>query len=232
MRWWDGNGWTGHTTGTVVRVPGSPVEPYRAEIRMRWSARLGTVVYAGGAALNGLLTLAYASRWHQWWHEVWNIIQNPPPAGQTITLPAAPYPWWAYFALVSLAAQVMWLLWQYEAATAGRNLGIPSGCSPAWGVAGWFVPLANFWVPAQAIAGCLRPGHPLRDQVWKFWVAYVVNGFLSTSLLLTIPLVRPFGIVCLLLSLVLDGLILAGGWRVVGAVEEDHRLALSQAGWA
>jgi hypothetical protein len=52
---------------------------------------------------------------------------------------------------VVLAA--LFITWQYRHAKNARLLGQQGGLGPGWAVGGWFIPLANFVLPAVQLFG-------------------------------------------------------------------------------
>lgn len=48
-------------------------------------------------------------------------------------------------------AAVLWCVWQWNAAANVRDRDGAIAYPPAWGVAAWFVPFANLWIPYKAV---------------------------------------------------------------------------------
>ncbi len=63
----------------------------------------------------------------------------------------------AALALVYLTTIVLFIVWQYRHARNAAALGARSGLGPGWAVGGWFVPLANFVLPAIQLCQSARP---------------------------------------------------------------------------
>lgn len=151
-------------------------------------------------------------------------------------------------ALVSLAASVMsivtaivFLIWRYRVQ---KNLRGPLGVvgldfTPGWSVGWWFVPIANFWKPKQAMneawlasdpqqpAGTRgwagRKVDPLLSWWWGCWMlSFVVtfrvdsNAFETTTGELRVRLVQE------MLGLGLSALAAYLGLRVVGEITARH----------
>ncbi len=127
-----------------------------------------------------------------------------------------------------MAAIVLACVWQHRAAAAGRALGIPSRCSPAWGVGSWFVPVANLWIPYAAVRDCLPTGHPARARVLRWWIAGLLAGWLtflaylcafsSTTVALVVSI--PAALAALAVVALSPG--------IVTAIAASHRDALAQ----
>ena len=158
------------------------------------------------------------------WHDAQNGITPPPYHAASGYSPIN-----LIVGLLTLAAVVVACIWQHRAASAGRALGIPSRCSPAWGVGSWFVPVVALWVPYSAIRDCLPPGDPYRPRVLRWWLALLASGFLSaaagvsalfstgTALVLSIPA----ALACLA--------VIAWAPGIVVAIAAAHREALARA---
>jgi hypothetical protein len=110
------------------------------------------------------------------WHDAQNGITPPPYHAPSNSLT----PLGLLVGAVTVAAVIVACIWQHRAASAGRALGIPSRRSPAWGVGSWFVPIVNLWMPYSAVRDCLPPDHPYRRRVLRWWIAWLLAGFLST----------------------------------------------------
>ncbi len=56
-----------------------------------------------------------------------------------------------------LVAMVMFVVWFYRARVNAEGHGWPQRWSPGWAIAGWLVPVVNFWFPFQIMADiCAR----------------------------------------------------------------------------
>jgi hypothetical protein len=158
------------------------------------------------------------------WHDSQNGITPPPyhATGNGFS------PLVAIVGLVALAAVVLCLVWQHRAASAGRALGIPSSCSPAWGVGSWFVPFVNFWIPYTAIRDCLPAGHPARPRILRWWLALVaafcitvaacICAFFSSGVALVVSI--PAALACVAIVALAPG--------IVTAIASCHREALAK----
>ena len=103
-------------------------------------------------------------------------------------------------AAVSLAGQVLLMIWLHRAATVARRAGLPARREPMWAWLGFLVPVVNFWFPYQVAADVLPPEHPARRRGGGWWACWVAQGFVTfvimvasyfsrtTALLLTVGL--------------------------------------------
>ena len=64
----------------------------------------------------------------------------------------------ASFGLFAVA--ILFVTWFYRARVNAEGNGWPQRLSPAWAVAGWIIPLVNFWFPFQIMADIWRAGLP------------------------------------------------------------------------
>lgn len=125
--------------------------------------------------------------------------------------------------LVEAAAGVLFLVWQHRAASAARWLGLPGRHTPAWGIAFWFIPVANLWCPYQALRDCLPPGHPGRRLVLGCWLLYLGTGVTTLGAYVAAAFSRPAGVAVLVLLAVLWLSVLVLGRRLVTVVADAHR---------
>ncbi|MEU6138898.1 DUF4328 domain-containing protein [Streptomyces sp. NPDC047081] len=79
------------------------------------------------------------------------------------------------------AAAALFLTWQHRARRNARALspGTDLG-NDVWAVAGWLIPVVNFWVPRGLLLGTLRASAPTGDRrgeslVNAWWVAWAVH---------------------------------------------------------
>lgn len=186
QRWWNGTGWTAYTSPAAQPPdPGwgapPPVRAWDASASVaaeqgfnRWG-QAAVLGYAVMGVVSIVVYLGLAARFHrfyEWFRAVVDHAGSPgyvaPPA------PALLPGWFSLLGLVSVASFVVFLVWQYRAATAARALGRPATRSPGWGVGSWFVPVVNLWMPFQALRDCLPSGHPRRRLPWVLLAAGVV----------------------------------------------------------
>jgi hypothetical protein len=91
--------------------------------------------------------------------------------------------WQSTLTLIVLATAVAVIGWLYQAR---RNAEAFSGrrtwLGPAWAIAGWFVPIANFVLPGIVASDAARLSGVRTWLVWSWWAAYV-GGVVSTVLI-------------------------------------------------
>ncbi len=151
-----------------------------------------------------------------------NLGQYPPPPQPKIPI-ASNLSW------LLVGAEVVFVIWQYRAAKFARSLGYPARRSPAWGIVAYLVPIADLFIPAQALSDCLPPQHPGRRLVAKTWSLLLAVSVLQSATIVTLALLRPVGVVLVALTVACDVLLLLCGLRMVDAITDHHRHALSQA---
>jgi hypothetical protein len=174
---------------------------------------------------NGFVLWALAPRYALWFHQLRVIYDD---RGHETTLPHQPStfePWNLVLAVLTFTAEIVFLVWQYDAARVARNLGYPARRSPAGGVGAWFVPVINLWMPYQAVRDCLPPRHVARPLVARAWLLRIVTASLNATLFVILPLTRTVGIGLFGIHTVLEVLLIATAYRVVKAIDQQHRRA-------
>jgi len=183
QRWFDGVAWT-----PSVWPPDDPVErasasapPASVEAEGR-SARLTAAVLpiAGVAYIATTISSVTVFRWMA---DNWDEFVAAAEAGSTID-PVVPswvpaLSWIGQFPL--LTVQVLFLLWCYRAAVAGRELGNPARRSPGWAVGGWLIPVLNLWWPYQSVVDTVPAGDPALSSIrrwWALWLTTIAASFL------------------------------------------------------
>jgi hypothetical protein len=106
---------------------------------------------------------------------------------------------------------------------------VPSqgGFSSVLGVAFWFIPVVNFWMPYQAIRDCLAPDDPNRARVLRYWL-YTLGieiGFILTAIAIIIS--TPAGVILAVLTGLSALGVLATAPQVVLAIAAAHRAAVT-----
>lgn len=125
---------------------------------------------------------------------------------------------------------MLFLVWQHRAAIAARSLGFPAAHTPALGVGVWFIPVANLWMPYQALRDCLPPGHPARHHALRAWLAYVALGVLNGSAIITLIFARPLGIVLFVVALSAAVICVVNARIAIAGTIEAQDLALAAFG--
>ena len=223
-RWWDGSTWSAHVAprGPTIQAP---AELLAAEEVMAPWARAAVVLYPIIALASGVVGFIYASRYQLFFHELrlaFDATQNS--NGQFVAPPAPSVPDWnLLFFPFSIAARIVFLIWQYRAASVARQLGYPARHSPGWGVAFWFIPVVDLWMPYQAIRDCLPPGHPERKSVLAVWLLLILTTVAIPWLTLGSAYDRPLGVAVLVGLGLLEAFVAVRAYRVVMAIGEQHR---------
>lgn len=88
---------------------------------------------------------------------------------------------------------VFFIRWLYVANRRLEDLGDPDRRGNGWAVGGWFVPILNFWRPAQMAQQAWRGSDPLRAAgrwsylgngtalVYVWWVPWIVGGIVASA---------------------------------------------------
>lgn len=123
---------------------------------------------------------------------------------------------------VEILVGVVFLMWQYRAATTARILGYPARGSPGLGVGSWFIPVVNLWFPYLALRDLLPPGHGTRPLVLRTWLGFAFTSFAVFVSELTAFASLQVGVAIGIVAIL--GWILVGTWghRVVKAIVADH----------
>lgn len=198
------------------------------ERRLGAVLRWGLVTIGAFAVCLTALRLGYATQlaaYAHWFRAAWHAVGAGRPAPTPPTPPAA-YVLLSYLSsLTGMAVAIVFLVWQHRAASAARWLGLPARHSPAWGVAFWFIPVANLWCPYQALRDCLPPGHPVRRRVLVCWLLFLASSVVDVTgawawLLSGLPTAAGDGLLTAAAALWVVVLVL--GWRLVAAVGAAH----------
>ena len=188
LRWWDGNAWTSHTSwqqpagGPAPAGWGQPpvqqfnsAQDLAGEERAAGRAAYGVLLIAGIAIVSYLLEAVVLH------HVLRDIVRQFRDALNADGTTTNRYTGWNNatlllqgFNLVNLAAEILFWIWLYRAATVARRVGLPARREPVWAWLGFIIPIISLWFPYQVAADTLPPGHPARAIVtrwWAFWIA-------------------------------------------------------------
>jgi len=227
-RWWDGSAWTAHVaparadSGTRVWADTA----YASETKMAPWAKATTFVYPALAVAVAFVNLATASAWKAYFHSVRVFFDSVGATGPPPRLAHAP-PWANLLIPFSLAAQVLFLIWQYRAATTARRLGYPARRSPGLGVGSYFIPIVQLWFPYQSLRDCLPPDSEYRRSVLHVWLLLIVTGIINATLVISLAEARPLGVALLAMSVALEAILAVSGYRMVQAITVTHARALT-----
>lgn len=235
LRWWDGVQWTAdvppgagvvHPSAFAVDVPAA-----RSSEEGLWRWARAAVCAFGVLAVAELLALIFLGA--EFGREARKILSTvpggPPPRVDVsgigwvaVTVDAAQ--------LFTLLVGIVFLMWQYHTAKVARGLGYPARTTPGLGVGSWFIPILNLWYPYWALTDCLPPAHRLRATTIWAWGAYIAAQVLTAATLLVAVFSTLVALVPLVLALASVGTAVVLGYRLVTAVNEDHRRAVGEAG--
>jgi len=174
MRYWDGAQWTLHAQSVnasatdPLDLAGSRKAAGRAAVAFIVQAACSSLAALFGPVLVGGFVVIFRD------------------AGRTsdsgTALPGGPA-----FALGNVVLQVAGLanvvclvlivVWAGKATTTTRALGRATTHTPGWAIAGWIVPIINYWYPYQVVRDLLPPDHRLRGAVTRWWACYLAGSF-------------------------------------------------------
>lgn len=241
MRWWDGFRWTDHSWTSPPPDPAFAAmqrahlvsERQSAAGMSRW-AKVAVVVF-GAMVLGEIATALVAlggirQEIHQFFHDVQTGGSSPTPptpdmhvlTGVTIVFDVGQ--------LLLLLVAVLFLLWQYHAATTAAALGYPAVRSPGLGVGSWFIPVVNLWFPYQALRDLLPPSHRMRRRALPAWLAYLAAWMLTAITFEVALFSGPGAVVPGVLGAAATVVAVTLGRQLIGVVEQDHRRAAEAAG--
>ena len=254
QRWWDGYSWTEATALPSVPPPPPASSAYSSglpppppptaatprpwvpqardardlvadELRISPLARIA-IAFPGVTALANLIFMvSNASAYREFGHQL-RLQMDDPQNHHVVTVPTQGG-FSSVLVLCALAALVVACVWQFRAATAARALRLPARRSPGWGVAFWFIPVVNFWMPYQAIRDCLAPDDPNRARVLRYWL-YTLGieiGFVLTAIAIIIS--TPAGVILAVLTGLCALGVLATAPQVVLSIAAAHRAAVN-----
>ena len=181
QRWFDGVAWTPSVwppdeTHAPLAAPPASVEAETRTGRLTATA----LPFAGLAYVATTISSVAVFRWMA---DNWSEVVSAAEAGSTIE-PVVPswaqaLSWIGQFPL--LAVQLIFLVWCYRAAVAGRELGHPARRSPGWAVGSWLIPILNLWWPYQSVVDTVPADDPARESIRRWWILWLTT--IGTSLL-------------------------------------------------
>jgi hypothetical protein len=201
----------------VLRVEQSRLDPWVP-------AAVWTYVVVGlvGAVAVGKTTALIRDEWH-WFHRAFRAIH----LHQAQLPPQPKIPWWftlsSLVSFAALAAEILFFVWQFRAASTARELGYRSRHSPGWGVGCWFVPVVNLWMPYQAVRDCLPAVHPGARRVLWSWLLLLATMLLGGASTIAAPSSTGVAVTLALVGVALRIPLGFLGTRVVRDIAADHR---------
>lgn len=192
LRWWDGSAWTSHVRpplgtpgfgGQGFGGPGPDIaEEVQTGARAKFAVKVGVLAYAVSSAANVVVFNDFADE-----------IRRISASGDPDAVPQLGQQGGALAllgnlsSLVTIAVGIYVLVWFHRAATNAGRLGIRQRRSPGWAVAGFLVPIVNFWFPYQSACDFFPEGSPDRRTVGRWWLLWLGAQF-STLLVLLLAL--------------------------------------------
>jgi hypothetical protein len=199
------------------------------ELHISALARIAIAFPAVTAIGNIISWVANASQWRVFGHQ-FHVAMQAAQNNQTAPKLTVPNSWGGlstFLAFAGFAALIVECIWQYRAASAARALHWPAKRSPGWGVAFWFIPIVNFWMPYQAIRDCLAPTDPNRAAVLRYWLFTIGIELGIVLTLFGLMTSTPVGEAFALVTGVCAVGVLATAPRVVVAIAVAHRAAVT-----
>lgn len=217
-RWWDGREWTAHTYGPVPPGGGSLAG-------LAWTG-IGVWVAANLVAIG--YPLLEAGPIHRAFAAFFHGVNYASEVGAPLPSLSDYYQVPAFYYLVQiggLAGMILLAVWQNRAAHRARWLGYPARHSPVLGAWGWFIPVANLWLPYQAIRDCLPPGHPERAVTLRAFLAWLLSPLAGLAAAVVAVAADRVAVTAVVALIDLALLALAGGGlaRVVSTIDRLHR---------
>ena len=212
-----------------VPAPGATLDLVGQELRITPLARFAITFPALVTLVDVITWVASASQWRNFGHQ-FHVALNAAENHQTVPTPTAPNSFGGLstiLALFAIAAIVVECVWQFRAATAARAMGLPAKRSPGWGVAFWFIPIVNLWMPYQAIRDCLAHGDPNRAMVLRYWLLYIGTVVGAALTIFGLMISTPVGVVFAIVAGLSALGVLSTAPRVVRSIAVAHRAAVN-----
>ncbi len=222
LRWWDGSDWTGHATGG----PPAPAGPDLATNRT-WADR-ATKAFLVQSAVQAVVALIFPVMFAGFFDALREAADassdelagtGDPSFGPGFLLGSLAL---NVLSLFSIAAVVVICVWSYNATTTARRLGRWTTHSPGWAVAGWFVPVVNYWFPYQVVRDLVPEGHPLRASAKRWWACYLMGAFLVVVPLVLSAFSLPLALAAALAPAGLSVVAGITGSRIATGAADDH----------
>lgn len=174
-RWWDGTEWTHHTQTGGAGRPGTDlrVRLEAEQASAKWARSL--IIWGGVAQATSSVTSAIVMP--DLVDDVRDSIDRGEVATATGGSPAA-NALNQIATLVLIAVGIIFLVWFYRALAFAADSGLPAKRTPGWGVAGFIIPIVNFWFPYRSAVDSLPAGHPALPLILRWWLLWIASGLL------------------------------------------------------
>ncbi len=168
-RYWDGGVWTDHVAPWAAEViEPSPEERVVEERRWARYAKWAFVAYVPfQVAVQVLGALQFDRTYHG------TLLTDNAPKQPSLFQPLSIGLSQVACSLAVLGITLVFGYWCMQAARAARAQGIPIVRSPGWAMAGWFIPILNFWWPPQTIRSFAKDRQQL-GHVVGWWICFIV----------------------------------------------------------
>ncbi len=178
-RWWDGTEWTHHRsdagsvpTGPPGPAPAASLDAERASAR--WARGLmpwGGVAQAASAVTSALLFQELGDTFRESVDS--GDISGVSGGNPTVSLISN------VASMLLLAVGIVFLIWFYRALTVAAESGLPAKRGPGLGVAGFLIPIVNFWWPYRSMVDAMPAGHPAQPLILRWWLLYIAMSVLT-----------------------------------------------------
>lgn len=232
LRWWDGTVWTPNASwagaasaGGAWQSPSSLADRVDQEERFGEWHRRALLAWPFVVAAGLFMMAAMVESFADFFRDAINA-EDP----DTIELPGTGALQGVNLLIspLSVGMLVLRLVWFGNAASVARGLGVPARRTTGWAVAGWLIPVVNFWWPYQGMRDLTPAGDPARRAVGLWWACYLVA---TLGTLVVVPFaIADVGwpvrsVVCVALSVPAFGAAFLER-RIVAAVAVSHRGAM------
>jgi hypothetical protein len=223
LRWWDGSEWTEHS----APIP-APAGPMRSEQPVsldeeETTGRWAQLALACAIPIQFLLWIGY----REWFADLLERLDEAD-SGDTVSAfsggDAGSLVLQQVSQLLLLAVGVVFLFWFYRAAVNARAMGLPTRREPPLATAGFVIPIVNLWWPYQSTRDLLPAGDPARPHVLRWFLLWMVGGFVSTGIVLVSALVDgPLALLILVVPVAQVTLAAVAARRVISDVLDAHQ---------
>ena len=170
VRWWDGSAWTGYA---AAGGPGA-VPRLDDEGRLARRARIALLVVIPVEILGQAGLVWY---WRRLFDDLGDGTFDATPRLGSFAISQLS-------SVALLVVGVLFLSWFFRSAENARALGLPGRRDPGLATAGFLIPVVNLWWPYQSTCDLLPPGHPARSRILRWWLLWMVGGFVASIALM------------------------------------------------